>query len=447
MGIARGSNPLKKLAPHLPTASPMWVGMLCGASATAWLVFATEVGTITAGWTLLLALVCFACPGVIVEFRREHCASRRSHWRRPDQAMLRRSLVRCFGLAQILACGWLALQMFPEYDKDIYQFFREAYSKIYLGILLLSLPTFLLGEMAGRGRPQQDIHRYVGRFTLFTLLYRVWTKPILRQGILAYLVKMFFLPNMLGLSLYSISYISLNTLSSSWGDPNQVFYYVWNFVNLIDVLIAIVGYSLSLRLLNTQVVHVDPSWRGWVATCICYFPFSTALYASYLTYGDGIEWFTVLGETPSLLYLYGAVLLILHLSYMVSSLQFGIRFSNLSHKGILTDGLFRFTRHPAYLFKNIVWWLESVPFIYEGAWYVGASNCLILFGVNIVYWWRARTEEMHLSRDPLYVEYALMMNEKSCLAFLGKWFPGLAYKIPTAKLQYEYRISNLYQVG
>ena len=52
------------------------------------------------------------------------------------------------------------------------------------------------------------------------------------------------------------------------------------------------------------------------------------------------------------------------------------------------------------------------------------SNCVILFGVNVVYWWRARTEEMHLSRDPLYVEYALMMNDKSALAFLGKWFPA-----------------------
>ena len=436
---------MKRRASHLPTASPMWVGMLCGASATAWLVFATEVGTFTAGLTLLVALLCFACPGVIVEFRRQHFTGRRSRWRRPDKAMVQRSLVRCFGLAQILACGWLAMQMLPEYDKDIYQSFRSAYSKIYLGILLLSLPTFLLGEMAGQGRPQQDIHRYVGRFTLFTLLYRMWTKPILRQGALAYLVKMFFLPNMLGLSLYGISYISQNTLSSSWGDPNQTFYFVWNFVNLIDVLIAIVGYSLSLRLLNTHVVHVDPTWRGWVATCVCYFPFSTVLYASYLTYGDGIEWFTVLGETPSLLYMYGAMLLVLHLLYMVSSLQFGIRFSNLSHKGILTDGFFRITKHPAYLFKNVVWWLESVPFIHDGAWYVAVSNCLILFGLNIVYWWRARTEEMHLSRDPLYVEYALMMNENSYLAFLGKWFPGLAYKSPTTKLQYEYRISNQYQ--
>ena len=41
----------------------------------------------------------------------------------------------------------------------------------YGAILALSLPTFLLGEMALRGRPQQDIHRYIGRFTLITLLF------------------------------------------------------------------------------------------------------------------------------------------------------------------------------------------------------------------------------------------------------------------------------------
>ena len=54
---------------------------------------------------------------------------------------------------------------------------------------------------------------------------------------------------------------------------------------------------------------------------------------------------------------------------------------------------------------------------------------------------------MHLSRDPLYVEYALMMNDKSALAFLGKWFPALAYGPPEVKLQHEYRIFDLYRVG
>ena len=33
-------------------------------------------------------------------------------------------------------------------------------------------------------------------------------------------------------------------------------------------------------------------------------------------------------------------------------------------------------------------------------------NCLLLFGVNIIYFLRAKTEERHLSRDPAYVEYS-----------------------------------------
>jgi hypothetical protein len=57
-------------------------------------------------------------------------------------------------------------------------------------------------------------------------------------------------------------------------------------------------------------------------------------------------------------------------------------------------------------------------------------NSLLLGGVNMIYFLRARTEERHLSRDPTYVEYALWMNEHGLFAFIGRWFPLLRYKPP-----------------
>jgi hypothetical protein len=49
---------------------------------------------------------------------------------------------------------------------------------------------------------------------------------------------------------------------------------------------------------------------------------------------------------------------------------------------------------------------------------------------NFIYFMRARTEERHLSRDPVYVEYALWMNDHGALRFLGRLFPILKYKPP-----------------
>ena len=59
------------------------------------------------------------------------------------------------------------------------------------------------------------------------------------------------------------------------------------------------------------------------------------------------------------------------------------------------------------------------------------GSCVMLLGLNLIYYIRARTEERHLSRDPVYVEYALAMNERSMFSWLGKLFPALQYKPPS----------------
>jgi steroid 5-alpha reductase family enzyme len=107
---------------------------------------------------------------------------------------------------------------------------------------------------------------------------------------------------------------------------------------------------------------------------------------------------------------------------------FGLRFSNLTHRGILTNGLYRYCKHPAYVSKNISWWLIAVPFIAEGGVLDALRDCLLLFGVNVIYYLRARTEERHLSWDPVYRQYATLMNERSLFRGLARWLPFLRYQ-------------------
>lgn len=92
--------------------------------------------------------------------------------------------------------------------------------------------------------------------------------------------------------------------------------------------------------------------------------------------------------------------------YTWATVVFGPRFSNLTNRGIITSGPFRWTKHPAYISKNLSWWLIAVPFVSQQGAGAAALNCLALLGVNAIYWIRAKTEERHLMQDPVYQEYA-----------------------------------------
>ena len=87
--------------------------------------------------------------------------------------------------------------------------------------------------------------------------------------------------------------------------------------------------------------------------------------------------------------------------------QFPRGFSNLTYRGVLTNGPYRFTKHPAYLSKNLFWWIAGLPFLVTTDNVVDAiRNTTLLAAVSGVYYWRAKTEEWHLSADPAYRAYA-----------------------------------------
>ena len=77
-------------------------------------------------------------------------------------------------------------------------------------------------------------------------------------------------------------------------------------------------------------------------------------------------------------------------------MAFGFRFSNLTHRGILTHGPYAWTKHPAYLSKNLFWWFAVLPFLATTGNPVDMiRNTVVLALVSGVYYWRARTEERH----------------------------------------------------
>lgn len=94
------------------------------------------------------------------------------------------------------------------------------------------------------------------------------------------------------------------------------------------------------------------------------------------------------------------MLAVLTAIYAWSTVAFGIRFSNLTYRGVLTNGPYRFSRHPAYLSKNLFWWLSTLPFLVTSHSPVDMVRDTVFLGcVSAIYFWRARTEEAHLLRE------------------------------------------------
>ena len=139
---------------------------------------------------------------------------------------------------------------------------------------------------------------------------------------------------------------------------------------LVDVQIGTVGYLVTFRPLDAHIRSGNPHLAGWVAALICYPPFvfgfmgSGILGYEFGTPGRGdANWAYWLAGHPALMWLWAGMLVALTAVYAWATFAFGLRFSNLTYRGVLTNGPYRFTRHPAYLSKNAFWWLSTLPFL------------------------------------------------------------------------------------
>lgn len=185
---------------------------------------------------------------------------------------------------------------------------------------------------------------------------------------------------------------------------------------VIDVQIGTVGYLLTLRPLDAHIRSGNPYLAGWVAALICYPPLvyafmgANGMIAYEINTPGWAHWF---GDHPALLWAWGGLLVCLTGIYAWATVIFGMRFSNLTYRGVITNGPYRFTRHPAYLSKNLFWWCSTLPFLVTSGSSVDViRNTVFLACVSGVYYWRARTEEAHLlGEDAKYREYHAWMQQ------------------------------------
>ncbi len=195
---------------------------------------------------------------------------------------------------------------------------------------------------------------------------------------------------------------------------------------VIDVAFATVGYLLTMRPLDAHIRSATPYAAGWAAALMCYPPFILMNPGGPLDYHQGsADWAYWLQGHPVLLGMIGAILVTLTAIYAWATIAFGLRFSNLTDRGILTHGPYAFTKHPAYLSKNLFWWIAGLPFLVTTGNPVDAiRNTALLCVVSSIYYWRAKTEEWHLGADPAYSAYAKWMADYGPITRLLTWRRG-----------------------
>lgn len=235
-----------------------------------------------------------------------------------------------------------------------------------------------------------------------------------KASLLFLIVKIYFLPIMLNFFLNN--YFDLRAHLSS---PALRFQYplapgaidLWFKMGLtvifaVDTLYFAFGYAVEWPFLKNKVKSVEPTMLGWAVALLCYPPFNDLTRTFLSWYPNDMADFGARGLTVAL----RIAILLLLLVYIWATVALGAKCSNLTNRGIVTRGPYRFVRHPAYAGKVLSWWLTILPFLSLAAF-------ISMLGWTIIYYLRAITEERHLIGDDAYQEY--------CRRVKYRFLPGI----------------------
>jgi protein-S-isoprenylcysteine O-methyltransferase Ste14 len=232
-----------------------------------------------------------------------------------------------------------------------------------------------------------------------------------KSSILGLLVKCFFVPLMTVFFVDQFSHLVKNMGFMFGGTRNG--FNVKDFHNVsytvvfsIDVGLAWCGYVLSSRWIKNSIFSAEPTMLGWVVALASYPPWNR-FFGFYLSTPGESAFFNM--ASPRAVAVMAVMSALSFTIYTSATVMFGLRFSNLTHRGIISTGPYAYVRHPAYAAKNFSWWCVMFPVaLYQAGAQKSAApllQVLGLVGLTFIYYMRARTEEKHLRKDPEYRAY------------------------------------------
>jgi len=265
-------------------------------------------------------------------------------------------------------------------------------------------------------RPQSRARRAMQSSQPWRLPLRAGLSPPAKQAGLALLLKFFFAPLMINWCLTHAGDMANSVvqffdglregLSGRQLFDSSLFWACFQLILFVDTLLFTIGYIVEVPALNNRIRTVDPTFFGWAICLACYPPFNDFT-------GRFLEWQSSdfpHFENTAVHYIANVSLLVALSIYSWASVALGLKASNLTNRGIVSRGPYAYVRHPAYVAKNLAWWIGALPNLYlvfaNGSVQNAAYALLALCGWTTIYALRAITEERHLLlSDNGYAEY------------------------------------------
>lgn len=239
--------------------------------------------------------------------------------------------------------------LFPEYglSRGVVSWYGTYWHFLrYIAIVALPLTPFYFWWTDTRLVNPQDGYWHVGML----LLRRDFSAAdwkVLGAHFAGWAVKAYFLALMITFLNNDVRILARNLRGIT--DFKQLLQYdfLYNLNYTVDLLFCVVGYTVTLRLFDLHIRSTEPTFFGWVIALIVYEPFASLVtFKLYLHYDDDIYWDNWLTGWPTIRMVWPVFIIALASMYSLSTVAFGLRFSNLTYRGIITGGPYRFSKHP-----------------------------------------------------------------------------------------------------
>ena len=271
------------------------------------------------------------------------------------------------------------------------------------------LPAFLIKLWFERWRPFTGTPVLIGR----ALLKRDW-RGLVADDVRLWAVKAFFMP------VYAMWLFGLATYAPRFDLAGVgIILFAVSFTYAVDLSVALSGCVFATR---TTLYSTQPGLFGWVVCLMCYPPF-LAFWDEYHRVGNKQgSWPTLLNAEP-LAVVGGLLMAGFLILYISATVVFGLRFSNLTNRGVITTGPYRLMKHPAYFAHVANAWVVTFILFPAAGLPVSLHTMLIPVVFTVIYRLRAITEEQHLSELGAYREYSAWIAENGLLARLKRSIP------------------------
>jgi protein-S-isoprenylcysteine O-methyltransferase Ste14 len=276
-----------------------------------------------------------------------------------------------------------------------YEYFFTYFADFYWGACLLTALPYLYRFDADTPLSRDKYVCFLRTLLSLGNLFR-GRKPVWdyysRLGMLTLCVKLIFIPYLTSWVIND-TFHQRNLLATSTWDLYTVNTFLVALFIYVDTMVYSFGYVVEASFLKNRIKSVEPTLLGWVVCLWCYPPFNEFSFKIF-----DYQVFDIARTYPT--WVDGALTCVISILWGIfawASVTLGFKASNLTNRGIVDYGPYRFVRHPAYVAKLLIWVIQAVFF---AKFFVG-----MLLGFALIYGLRAWTEERHLSADPDYIAY------------------------------------------